>query len=252
MCDMKKRFGIPPLVFAFVLLPFAVLAANPLSADGVVAKADEIRSPQLDYTVGVTVRSVRRGGPEKVSTYEVLVKGKDKTIIKTLSPDIDRGRTLLMLGRDLWAFLPDVSKPIRISLQQRLVGEVANGDIARVNFSGDYDAAFMEKGDGDREYYVLELKAKSDDVTYNRVVYRVRADDYRPVSAEFYAVSGRLIKTCSYEDYSELAGRMRPAKLVLQDPLAKDNVSTIEYRDMEVSPLPAKYFSKDYMKKLKY
>src|SRR3972149_1458319 len=125
------------VLFIIPLTSLMTYGATP-SPEEIIAKADEIRSPQMDYTVDVTVTSIKPDGGKKAAQYEVLVKGKEKTIIKTLSPDMERGRTLLMLGNDLWVFLPDVSKPIRISLQQRLIGEVANGDIARVNFSGDY------------------------------------------------------------------------------------------------------------------
>lgn len=247
---MKTLFVLTAALSLFFAAPLR--AAEP-EADEIVRKADEIRSPQLDYTVDVTVTSIRPDGDKNAAAYEVLIKGRDKTIIKTLSPETDRGRTLLMLGTDLWAFMPDVSKPIRISLQQRLIGDVANGDIARANFSGDYGAKKLRTDDiGGRKYHVLELSALSEEVTYNKVIYWVRASDYSPLKAEFYAVSGRLLKTCSYEEYKELAGRKRPSKLVLRDPLTKGQMSTIEYSNMKAAGLPAKYFTKDYMKKLKY
>ncbi|HEY4707916.1 MAG TPA: outer membrane lipoprotein-sorting protein [Thermodesulfobacteriota bacterium] len=236
-----------------LLFPAPSFSALAPPADEIVAKADEIRSPQLDYTVGVTVVSMKPGAEPREARYEVLVKGKDKTIIKTLSPAFERGRTLLMLGRDLWAYLPDISKPIRISLQQRLLGEVANGDIARANFSGDYKAVLLKKEKIEKaSYHVLELTAIGDDVTYNKVLYWVRSEDYRPHKAEFYALSGRLLKTCVYGEYREMAGRMRPSRLTLSDPLVKGQLSTIDYHDMKVKGMPEKLFTKDYMKKLKY
>ncbi len=237
---------------AFFMSAASGHAAPPSAAD-IVLRADEIRSPQIDYTVDAIVTSVKPEGEKIVSKYEVLVKGRENAVIKTLSPPIDRGRTLLTIGRDMWVYLPDVSKPVRISLQERLVGEVANGDIARTNFSGDYRARLVrtEKLD-DGKYYVLDLSAKSEDVTYNRVLYWVRTDDFRPYKAEFYAVSGKLLKLCFYEDYKEMGGGVRPARLVLKDPLVKGRVSTIEYGNMRVKELPAKFFTKDYMKKFKY
>lgn len=235
-----------------VIFPFKAEAIS-LTPDELVARADEIRSPQLDYTVDVAVTSVSSGGEKKKAGYEVLIKGRDRTIIKTLSPEIDRGRTLLMLGTDLWAFLPDVSKPIRISLQQRLIGDVANGDIARANFSGDYKASFSKTETREsKDYHVLELTAISDKVTYSRVLYWIGKNNYRPYKAEFYAISGRLLKTCFFEGYKTLAGAQRPSRLVLKDPLEKERLSIIEYSNMQVTDLPEKFFSKDYMKKFKY
>ncbi len=243
------------LIFIFVLLTLAFPPATSAAptAEEILARSDEIRSPQFDYAVNVTVTSVKPEGEKRVAKYEVLIKGRGRTIVKTLSPEADKGRTLLMSGSDLWAFLPDVSKPIRISLQQRLIGEVANGDIARANFSGDYSPKLLGTEDIEgKRHYVLELLAKNDEVTYGRVLYRVKADNFNPLKAEFYAASGRLLKTCSYEDYRDMGGRKRPARLVLKDPLVKGRQSSIEYHDMKMIELPEKYFTKDYMKKLKY
>lgn len=220
------------------------------NAEGILLKADEVRNPQLDYVVHVSVTSVKAKQGPRQSTFEVMVKGKDKTVIKTLSPAMEEGRILLMRDRDLWAFLPDVSKPLRISLQERLLGEVANGDIARANFSGDYTPQITKSEIiEDREYYILELAAKTDEVTYAKVILWVEKETHHPLKSEFYAVSGRLLKTCSYENYRQLAGRLRPSRLVMFDPIVKGQYSTIEYDEMQIQELPEKYFTKDYMKK---
>ena len=222
-----------------------------ISAEEILRRADEVRNPQLDYTTTVTVTSVKPGDAPRTATYEVLVKGRDDTVIKTLEPPIDRGRVLLMRDRDLWAYLPTISKPLRISLRERLIGDVANGDLARANFTGDYTPTLARRESiGGRDGYVLELRANAEDVTYARVALWVDAETFHPHHAEFYAVSGRLLKTCTYERYQELAGRLRPTQLIMSDSLIRGQQSTIQYDQMTVAPLPEKYFTKDYMKKL--
>ncbi len=224
-----------------------------LSADEIVLKVDEVRNPQLDYTISVAVTSLHPRRETRVVSYEVLAKGRDNAIVKTLNPATEKGRTLLMRGKELWAFLPDVSKPLRVSLRERLIGEVANGDLARANFSGDYSAkiAQMQNID-DKEYYVLELLAKSDDVTYAKVLLWAQIETFYPLKAEFYTISGRILKTCSYENYQMLGERIRPTRLVMTDPLVKGQKSVIEYDNIIIAELPEKYFAKDYMKKFMY
>jgi outer membrane lipoprotein-sorting protein len=228
----------------------SLYAESELTADDILLKADEVRNPQLDFTTSVKVTSFRPNRENAVATYDVMIKGRTKTIIKTTLPPIDKGRVLLMLNKDLWAFLPEVSKPLRISFQERLLGEVANGDIARVNFTGDYTSEIIkEEKIESKIYYVLGLAAKSDDITYARAVLWVEKESFHPLKAEFYAVSGRLLKTCSYENYGELGGRQRPTRLVMSNPIIKGQRSIMEYDSMSISPLPDKYFTKDYMKK---
>ena len=222
----------------------------PPTAEEILRRADEIRNPQLDYTTIVMITSTKPGGQPRIGTYEVLVQGRDRTVIKTLAPPLDRGRVLLMRGRDVWAFLPSVSKPLRLSLRERLIGDVANGDLARANFSGDYTPTLLRtEGAADSRSYVLELTANAPDVTYARVLLWVETGTFRPQRAEFYAGSGRLLKTCRYEQYVGMASELRPTRLVMSDALVAGQQSVIAYDSMSVAPLPEKYFTKDYMKK---
>jgi hypothetical protein len=97
---------------------------------------------------------------------------------------------------------------------------------------------------------VLELNAVDRGVTYAKVRYWVGEKDARPIKAEFYALSGRLLKTCWYEAYKKMAGKMRPTRLVMEDALKKGDVSELTYAAMNVRELPEKLFTKDYLKKL--
>ncbi len=220
-------------------------------AEEILKQADQVRNPAVDYTVTVSVTSKKPNGNEKKAVYEVMASGRDKAVVKTLKPSIDKGRVLLMRGKDLWAFLPSVSKPLRVSFRERLIGEVANGDLARVNFYGDYEPKLLrsEVLDG-KTCYVLELTANAEEVTYSRVVLWVEHETYHPRRAEFYAVSGRLLKTCSYAKYQEMAGRLRPTQLMMSDATVKGQHSILEYEQMTVAALPEKYFTKDYLKRL--
>lgn len=219
----------------------------------ILANADEIRTPQTDYRVRATITSQRPGRKDKTVVYEVLMKGQDKTIIKTLAPEADRGTSLLMLRYDLWVFMQTISKPLRISLQQRLLGEAANGDIARANFSGDYDPVLKDIVTiKNTPFYLLELTAVNREVTYHKVKLWVMKDTFYPLKGEFYAISGKLLKICHYTNYKELLGKMRPTRLVLDNPLVQGQRTIIDYDGMQVAAFEDKMFTQGYMKKLKY
>lgn len=197
------------------------------------------------------MRSTEDGQAKDEYVYKVLSKGNENALVLTLAPAAERGQILLMKGSDLWVFLPRVSQPVRLSLAQRLVGQVANGDIARANFSGDYAPTLAGTTTIDGEaLYVLDLSAVNRSVTYQRVRYWVQQGDFRPYKAEFYALSGRLLKTCRYEDYKPLGGKIRPTRLVMTDALNPGEQSTMEYSDMKLRDLPDRVFSKDYLKRL--
>ncbi len=66
---------------------------------------------------------------------------------------------------------------------------------------------------------MLELFAVDRGVTYQRVLFWVKAANSHPVKAEFYTASGRLLKTALYEKFERMAGKPRPTRLVMEDAL---------------------------------
>ena len=233
--------------------------ANPSQSTGeedpqarqILQRADEIRFPKDSFQVEARITSTSGGQPQDPRRYRILSKGNENTIIITLEPSAEKGQNLLMKGRELWLFMPSVSQPVRLSLSQRLTGQVANGDLARVNFSGDYVALIKgQETIGGREHHVLELSAGERSVTYPKIFYWVRAGDFHPQRAEFHSLSGKLLKTCRYEQFAMLGGRIRPTRLVLSDALKRGDESILEYSDLKSVDLPDRMFSKDYLKKL--
>jgi len=103
--------------------------------------------------------------------------------------------------------------------------------------------------DGER-YNVLELTAVDRGVTYQRVFYWVRESNSAPYKAEFYSASNRLLKTCIYEKFEQMAGTLRPTRLVMEDALRSGERSVLDYSAMKFRDLPDKMFTKDYLKRL--
>ena len=217
----------------------------------ILEKSDAIRFPKQDFQVDVTIATTESGQSPDIRKFRIYSKGNENSLVLTTAPAIDRGQILLMKQRDLWVYLPNLSQPVRLPLSQRLTGIVAYGDLARANFLGDYTPSLLRveniKG---RDYYVLELKAVDRSVTYHRVVYWVDKSNYRPYKAEFYTVSGRLMKTAYYENFRKMAGELRPTKLVMTNALREKEQSVLEYSDMQIRKLEDKIFTKDYLKKL--
>ena len=220
-------------------------------AVSIIEKADRVRFPAEGFEVTVTITTTTAAGPQDPRKYRVLSKGNENTVVMTVEPASERGQIMLMKGRDLWVFMPSVSQPVRLPSSQRLTGIVANGDLARANFAGDYKPTVLrtEKIDGE-SMYVLELVAVDRGVTYHRVLYWVRQSNFWPHRAEFYSLSERLLKTCTYQNFEKAAGRVRPTRLAMQDGLRKGEESTLDYADMKLRELPDKIFTKDYLKRL--
>lgn len=221
------------------------------AAQALLRKADQIRFPTEGFQVEISITSTKADHSTEERKYQVLSKGNDKTAVIVTEPAAERGQTMLMSGRELWVFLPSVSQPVRLSLAQRLTGQVANGDLARANFAGDYNPRILRTDTLDGENYtVLELTAVDRSVTYQRVIYWVKQKNAYPYKAEFYSLSGRLLKTAYYENFKMMAGKIRPTRLTMEDSLRAGEKSVLEYDSMKVKDIPDKFFTKDYLKKI--
>lgn len=259
-CGLYWGVVVAVLVTAPVALAQAPVAVTPEEvktevidpvAQEILRTADQIRFPNEGFQVDISILSKRADQSVEARKYQVLSKGNDKTVVIVTEPAAERGQTMLMSGRDLWVFLPNVSQPVRLSLAQRLTGQVANGDLARANFAGDYNPRLLrtETIDGEN-YHVLELKAIDRSVTYQRVLYWVKQKNSYPHKAEFYSLSNRLLKTCRYESFQNMAGKVRPTRLVMDDSIRAGEQSILEYNEMKLRDLPDKFFTKEYLKKL--
>jgi len=222
-----------------------------VSAKTILEKSDNIRFPKQDFQVNVRITSSKTDRKPDIKKYQIVSKGNENSLVITTAPASEKGQILLMKRRNLWVYLPNISQPVRLPLSQRLTGQVANGDLARANFLGDYEPTLLRaetvKG---KKHYVLGLEANDRSVTYRKVTLWVNQSNFRPYKAEFYTISGRLMKTAYYENFKKMADEMRPTRLVMIDALRKGEQSLLEYSNMQIRDLPEKMFTKNYLKKL--
>ena len=219
----------------------AATAAAP-DAQELLRRSDTARNGNASFVVRVKISNFETGKQDEEHIYSVSQKGADKTHVEFMSPR-EKGRFLLMLGDDMWIYLPGTSRPVRITPLERLTGQASNGDIARTNYAYDYDAKYLRTAKADAtECHVLELTAKRKSSTYHRIEYWVNAGNARPVKAEFYLTSGKHIKSATFDQYEEVAGVSRLSKMTLYDQIRKNSHSVLEYSGYAPKTLPDKLF----------
>jgi outer membrane lipoprotein-sorting protein len=229
-----------------VLLLFALrghaASAPAVDAATLLKRSDSFRNGWPSFVTRVKITNYDSGKSNEEKLYEVSQKGTDRTYVEFLTPR-EKGRHLLMLGDDMWVYLPDTSRPVRITPLERLSGDASNGDVARTNYSTDYTPVYLRTEKlGDTECYVLELTAKRKGATYQRILYWLRAEDARPVRAEFYLTSGKHIKSASFDDYAQFGGKTLLRRLTLYDEVRHSSHSQLEYSSSAPRELPDKLF----------
>lgn len=223
----------------WILFSFSSLCLAKASPSDIVKKADNIRNPNKAFEMKVEVVSTTQKSP---SVFDVFTKGNNQTLIRTLEPSRDKGRDLLMVDENMWAYVPNLKRAVRVGLSQKLTGEAANGDISRMRWADDYSATLEKEN---KSEWTLLLVAKKKGLTYEKIRAKISKKDYRPLSAEYLTKSNKVLKTAQFEGYKNLAGAERPSKIVIRDAVRKNNQSVITIQSMKVKSLPNTLFSKD-------
>ena len=189
-----NRISVVVATLALVLSGGALAAAAP-DAQTLLQNSDRARGGGLPGIVW-EIKLVSREGEKTDEPQRLLVKAVgDSSVAETLEPVRSKGSKLLQVERNMWLTRPGLSKPIPISPRQRVSGQASNGDVAATNYAGDYNAELNgEETIGGEACYILELSAKHKRTTYDRIRYWVSAKRLVAAKAEFYSLSGKLLR----------------------------------------------------------
>jgi hypothetical protein len=247
--------------FSLFLLALASARAAP-DPQAVLAASDAVRNPDMPFVVKVGLTEYRSSKQTDSNSLDVYSKadsstGKYRTLIRFVAPQRDMNKLMLTNGNDLWFFDPSNQASIRLSPQQRLLGQASNGDVVTVNLAKDYKAELLaeeDTADGERvmrRAYKLGLSAVSPDVTYHRVEMWVDVASSRPIKARFFAESGHLLKTAYYRKYQPQLGRERPTEVVIIDGLDPSWVTVLRYSDYAWRDVPDAWLQRDFLPRFK-
>ncbi|MFZ1085651.1 MAG: outer membrane lipoprotein-sorting protein [Terracidiphilus sp.] len=229
-------------IVSFLLACTLVCRAETPDAQALLKRSDAYRNGWPAYVLKVKITHFESGKEDESKLYEVSQKGTEKTYVEFLSPR-EKGQHLLMLGDDMWVYLPDTSRPVRITPLERLNGDASNGDVARTNYAVDYTAVYLRTEKvGSEDCYVLDLTAKRKGSTYQRILFWVRVTDARPVRAEYYLTSGKHIKSATFDDYFIVDGRPILHRWTLYDEIRHNSRSVLEYSGVAPRELADKLF----------
>ncbi|MEA1934910.1 MAG: outer membrane lipoprotein-sorting protein [Thermodesulfobacteriota bacterium] len=242
----KKVFFITFGYIALVLLQATVVLA--LDGNEILRQVDKNMQPE-SYEMYRKLINIEPDGSKKEFVLYTVKKGQDKMVALFLAPASEKGRSTLRLGDNMWLYIPNVGKPIRITSLQSVVGGVFNNsDILRLDYSVEYNAEqISDKGDT----YLLDLKAKTVSVAYDRLKMQVDKKTLLPTDIECYAISGMLIKSLHYTKIKDFGdGIVRPSMLETDSPLHKGYRSVMIFAKVKKKELEDEVFSLNYLSKV--
>jgi hypothetical protein len=252
-----KHF-IVPVALAATFLCADALADDPPSAADIVAAADKVRNPSQPFRVSLALVEYQRGQARDATNLAVHSKLNQAThqyrnIVRYVGPPRDVGKLVLLDASNMWFYDPASKASIRISAQQRLIGQASDGDVLTVNLAHDYKARLIGEEstqDADKQTksaWHLDLSAATSDATYSRLETWIERGTRRPIKSKFYSDSGRLLKLAYYRRYETQLGGDRPMEAVIVDAVDSHLVTKITYSDFRAEDLKDAAFQREYL-----
>ena len=228
----------------------ALLTSNALAEDGtdILKKVDRNLQPE-SYEMYRKLINVEPDGDRKEFVLYSIKKGRDKMVALFLDPPSEKGRSSLRDGDNMWLYIPNVGKPLRITSLQSVVGGVFNNsDILRLDYHQEYNVISMVN---EKDKHILELKAKTNSVAYDRLKMWIDKKNLVPTKIAAYAASGLLIKTLHYSKIKDFGnGIIRPAMLQTDSPLYKGYQSIMLFSNIKKRSFADEVFTLNYMSRI--
>lgn len=223
-----------------------------------LADSDQIRNPPGSFSVRLQLTEFRQKQAVNASVLIVYARPSDeggeyRNLVRFVEPARDHGKLMLRNGQDLWFFDPASAASVRISPQQRLLGQASNGDVMTTQLARDYQAIRVVResvrdGDG-REVpcWHLTLTARRPEIAYPKVEYWLAVNDHRPVMARYQTAEGRLLKSAWFRRMQPVLGLQRPTETVIVDGLDPGWVTVMQLSQHTLREIPAAWLQRDHL-----
>ncbi|MCK4738770.1 MAG: outer membrane lipoprotein-sorting protein [Deltaproteobacteria bacterium] len=231
----------------FIMLILA-LPAFAIDGNALLKEVDRNLNPESFESYRKLI-NIEPDGRKKEFVLFTVKKGKDKVAALFISPASEEGRSTLRLDENMWLYIPNVGKPIRITSLQSVVGGVFNNsDILRLDYVEEYNVEKMEEAGKE---HLLHLKAKTNSVAYDRLKMWVNKDTLLPTKIESLTEASMLIKTLYFKDVKDYGGGItRPSVVETDSPLYKGYKSVMIFAKIKEKKFKDEVFTLTFMPNL--
>ncbi len=207
------------------LLALQVLCASLSAAQDTAPAAQALleRFDRMYKSTGTAARiEVEIVRPNKTRKMQMRTwsQGEDKALIVVDAPVRDAGTATLRIGRNLWNFLPKISRTIRVSpalmLGAWMGSDLTNDDLVRdSSYARDYSVV----GSGPSEEplgWQVDLQAKPEvPGLWERVEVVFLREEEVPILVRYFDRKGRLSRTMRLEEIKKIGSRLIPTRIAV-------------------------------------
>ncbi|MBN2541489.1 outer membrane lipoprotein-sorting protein [bacterium] len=196
---------------------------------------------------------IHKGDRVFEKTFKGWGEGEDKSFVQFTNPE-DYGVKYLKLEDEMW--IAEENDVVKISghlLKRSVMGSDFNFEDLMSNdkLIELYDVELVGEDTIDgNSCYVLDLEAKDREAPYKHQKIWVGKDNYVPYKYNYFALSGRLMKTAVVLETQLIKGRHYPTKMKMIDELKKGSYTLFEMTQLELDiQLPPNVFSRQNLRR---
>lgn len=234
------------LLFFFSLFCLIPVSAAELTGEQILEEMENnVYAETMVYT-GEFV--INKGDRTFVKTFKGSSMGDEKAFVEFTNRE-DIGVKYLKIEDELWiAEEDDVIKISGHLLKRSIMGsDFSFEDMMESNkLSELYEVSLLgEEKIRDVMCYILELESDKEDAPYAKQKIWVGKEDFMPYKYEFYALSGRLMKSAEVLETRKIKDKNYPVKIKMIDELRKGSSTVFELKDLKLNvEIPEGTFSR--------
>jgi hypothetical protein len=184
-------------------------------------------------------------------------KGKEKTLVRILTPLKEKGTATLKSGNSIYSYLPRTDRTIRLTsgmmMGSWMGSHFTNDDLVKESrMEEDYDPSVSFEGRRDNQDIIeFTLIPKPDAaVVWGKVVVTVLADGYLPLIQYYYDEDMNIARTITFDKIQQMAGRPRPTIMRVVPADKQDEYTELVYEKLELDiTLSDTFFSLSHLKR---
>ena len=175
---------------------------------------------------------------QRTLSLRVWMERPKRSFVRILSPAKEAGIGSLRIGAEMWNYLPNVERTIKIPpsmmLQPWMGSDFTNDDLVKESsILDDYTQKLIGVSAlGGEAAYQVEATPKPDAaVVWGRIVYWVRRSDAMPLKQDYYSERGELVRVMSFSDVRKVGGRVLPTRWEMRPVGKPGNATTVRLLD---------------------
>ena len=230
---MNMNVKLEAVVTIFWLLVFSQTFGQ-TSADIVKRSESTMRGNTMHGAI--SIKTIRPSWSREMR-INIWLKGNDFALILVKSPDKDKGITYLKRKKEVWNWMPDIERTIKLPpsmMGQSWMGTDYSNDylVKQSSLTLDFESALEKDSiiDSRNCWKVVLTPKENAAVVWGKVILFIDKTDYLQLRNEYYDEDGAILNIVNAGNIQKMGGRMIPTvfEMIPTDKAGNKTVLTYE------------------------